>query len=156
MNFIYLILGFLLGIGVTLVILKSYASKLMMKESESKFDFDETVERLSASVSDNEWRMPHVHDLKAILNKFGYDVKKIKVLEVCKPELANKILSGNKERVASSLMPCRIAVYETTGGKVVVNRLRGKKMGMLFGGNISKAMSSAGIESEKIISAVEV
>lgn len=81
-------------------------------------------------------------------------MKSVKVLEICKPEFAYQILSKSKERLASSFLPCRIVVYETDSGEVIVNRLRGKELGMLFGGIIAKTMDQAGFEGEKIISDV--
>jgi uncharacterized protein (DUF302 family) len=151
MNTFYFIAGFLSGIAITFFVLKGYAKSFMIKENQSEYDFDETVGRLTASVEKHNWKMPHVHDLRAVLDKFGYKVNRVKVLEICKPEFAHKILSKNKERIASSFMPCRIAVYETEDGKVMVNRLRGKEVGNLFGGVISKTMKLAGDESEQIV-----
>lgn len=151
MGVVYLLIGIVLGIVLTLIVLKYYAPKLIIKEGVSKYSFNETIDRLVSAVERNNWRMPHVHDLKVILSKSGYDVKSVKVLEICKPEFAYQILSKDKNRLASSLLPCRIAVYEMNNGDVIVSRMRGKEVGSLFGSVIANTMDLAGSQSEKII-----
>ncbi|WP_430813563.1 DUF302 domain-containing protein [Carboxylicivirga sp. RSCT41] len=153
---IFLIVGLVIGALATIFYVKSKAPKMMLMESESRFGFEETLDKLQESIDSKGWKTPHVHDLQATMAKFNYDVKKVKVMEVCKPDVAQLILSRDDERIASTLMPCRISVYEKSNGKVYVARMNSVKMGNLFGGIIKQAMGVAGGESEEIIESVIV
>ncbi|MBK3517208.1 DUF302 domain-containing protein [Carboxylicivirga marina] len=151
---IFLLIGLVIGAVVTVVFVRSQASKMMLVESVSRYGFEETIDKLQLSIDDLGWKTPHVHDLQATMKKFSYDVKKVKVMEVCKPDIAQMILSKDDERIASTMMPCRISVYEKSDGKVYVARMNSIKMGGLLGGVIKEAMGVAGQESEEIISSV--
>ncbi len=151
---IYVLIGLIVGALVMLFIIKSMAPKMMLMESQSQYSFEETLERLQSAIDEKGWKTPHVHDLQATMAKFNYEVKKVKVMEVCKPDIAQLILSKDDERIASTLMPCRISVYEKSDGKVYISRLNSVKMGGLFGGIIKQAMDVAGNESEQIIQTV--
>lgn len=153
---IYAIVGIVIGALVMLFVIRIMAPKMMLIESKSQYAFEETLERLQQAVDEMGWKTPHVHDLQATLAKFDYDVRKVKVMEVCKPDVAQLILSKDDERIASTLMPCRISVYEKSDGQVYVSRLNSVKMGGLFGGIIKQAMDIAGNESEEIIQSVTV
>ncbi|WP_439182340.1 DUF302 domain-containing protein [Carboxylicivirga taeanensis] len=148
---VYLLVGLVVGAIVTLFVIKNMAPKMMLVESKSQFSFEETLERLQQAVDEKGWKTPYVHDLQATMAKFNYDVKKVKVMEVCKPDVAQMILTKDDERIASSLMPCRISVYEKSDGQVYISRLNSVKMGGLMGGVIKRAMDIAGNESEEII-----
>lgn len=153
---IYAIVGLLIGALVMLFVIKSMAPRMMLIESKSHYTFEETLERLQQAVDEKGWKTPHVHDLQATMAKFNYEVRKVKVMEVCKPDVAQLILSQDDERIASTLMPCRISVYEKSDGQVYVSRLNSVKMGGLFGGIIKQAMDVAGNESEEIIQSVTI
>lgn len=153
---VLIIVGILIGAFIAIVIVKQRASKIMIVESQSMYSFEETLNRLQQAIDASGWKTPHVHDLQATMAKFDYDVKKVKVMEVCKPDVAQLILSKDDERIASTMMPCRISVYEKSDGKVYVSRLNSIKMGRLFGGVIEQAMDVAGGESEQIIETVIV
>lgn len=153
---IYVIVGLVIGALVMLFVIKSIAPKMMLIESKSQYAFEETLERLQQAVDEKGWKTPHVHDLQATMAKFNYEVRNVKVMEVCKPDVAQQILSQDGERIASTLMPCRISVYEKSDGQVYVSRLNSVKMGGLFGGIIKQAMDVAGNESEEIIQSVTV
>ncbi len=153
-RFIFILIGLIVGAAITFFIIRSMAPKMMLVESESKYSFEETLQRLQQAIDQKGWKTPAVHDLQATLAKFDYDVRKVKVMAVCQPDIAQKILSRDDERIASSLMPCRISVYEKSDGKVYVSRLNSIKMGSLFGGVIEEAMDIAGHQSEMIIQTV--
>ncbi|MCT4647919.1 MAG: DUF302 domain-containing protein [Carboxylicivirga sp.] len=151
---IFIIAGILIGAAITIVFVRNMAPKMMIVESKSQYDFEETMIKLQEAVDQKGWKTPHVHNLQATMAKFDYDVRKVMVMEVCKPAIAQLILSKDDERIASTLMPCRISVYEKSDGSVYISRLNSVKMGGLFGGIIKQAMDVAGNESEQIIQSV--
>ena len=95
----------------------------MFVEDESKYNFEESVERFEKSVKKHGWEMPKIHDLQETMNKFGKTVKPVKIFELCHPDHAEKILKRGKERIVTSLMPCRVSIYEKHNGKVYISCL---------------------------------
>ncbi len=92
----------------------------MFFESKSKYAFDETVEKLSNIIVEAGWRVTHTHDLKETMRKNGFDVLPAKVIELCNPGYAYRILSADELRIYGNMMPCRISVHEKADGKTYV------------------------------------
>lgn len=143
--------GFILGAIISMMVAYNMAPGMMMVESESKYGFDETVTALEQSVKDHNWKMPTVHNLQKTMKKFGKDVRAVKVFELCHPDHAEKILKANDERIVSSLMPCRVAVYEKADGKVYLSRMNSALMAGMMGGLVDEVMSVAYKENEEIV-----
>jgi len=114
--------GIVIGIvaGVTLGWLIAFFAMpgLMFRESASKLGFNETVTLIEEQVTARGWKMPAIHDLQATMKKFDRDVMSVKVFEICHPDYSYNILKESEERFASSMMPCRISVYEKEDGSV--------------------------------------
>ena len=149
-----ILIGLLFGVGLTLFILKLKAQSLMLHENVSLYPFEETEKRLTAASSETGWKVPKVHDLQETMANNGFTVKAVKVLEICKPIFANQILERGNERIASSLIPCRIAIYEKPDGKVYVSRLNALLLGKFMKGVIPQMMTKAAAETEIIINSV--
>ncbi|THB66900.1 MAG: DUF302 domain-containing protein [Spirochaetaceae bacterium] len=124
----------------------------MMVERESSYDFETSVAMLEESIAANGWKLPTVHDLQGTMARYGYDVLGVKVFEICHPDHAEKILSQDDERIVSSMMPCRISIYEKSDGKTYVSTMNTGLIGKLFGGLIAEVMGVASAESEQIAS----
>ncbi len=149
------ILGFVLGIIVTAVVVYKAAPGMMILEDESKFaTFEETVETFEQSVKDHDWKISTIHDLQKSMAKFGTDVMAVKVFELCHPEHAGRILAKSDERIVSSLMPCRVAIYEKADGKVYISRMNSGLMASTMGGIIPEVMDEAASQNEEILEAV--
>ena len=149
------ILGFVLGIIVTAVVVYKAAPGMMILEDESKFaTFEETVETFEQSVKDHDWKISTIHDLQKSMAKFGTDVMAVKVFELCHPEHAGRILAKSDERIVSSLMPCRVAIYEKADGKVYISRMNSGLMASTMGGIIPEVMDDAASQNEEILEAV--
>jgi uncharacterized protein (DUF302 family) len=149
-----IIISFLSGALITIMILFFSAPSMMLREDKSKHDFQRTTEEIEKSVEAAGWKIPHINDLQATLHKFGKDVRQVKVYEICQPDLAYEILSRDNERIAASLMPCRIAVYERSDGSVFVSRLNAKLMSRPMNKIIRKNMALAARETEMILEPV--
>jgi len=145
-----LISGLVLGIILSFIGIYMAAPSLMVIENQSKYNFEETTKRLEDEVKANNWKITKVHDLQASMSKFNLDVDAVKVYELCKPEHAGKILSDSESRKVSSLMPCRVAVYEKDG-QVILSRMNSGLMAKTFGGLIAAVMADASKENEEIL-----
>ncbi len=148
-----LIIGVILGAVITMVVLYTSAPGMMLLEDESPYGFQETISRLEAATEAQGWKIPAKHDLQKSMKKFGHDIAPVTVIELCHPDLATRILSSDDERVVSSLMPCRLAVYEKHG-KVYVSRMNSKLMAKPMGGLVNEVMSEASAQNEEILKSI--
>ncbi len=123
----------------------------MFIENTSRYNFADTVERLTEAVTGASWKVSHVHDLRETMKKNNLEVLPVMVLEVCKPSLSYKILSKDDERVYSALMPCRISVYEKEDGNVYLSRMNAGSFASSLKPSASEVMTAAFFEMEKIL-----
>ncbi|MEN8115522.1 MAG: DUF302 domain-containing protein [Bacteroidota bacterium] len=149
------IIGFVLGVVIAFGVIYKAAPGMMLLENESQYaSFEETVTKFEQSVKDHEWKIPATHDLQKTMAKYGKDVKKVKVFELCHPDHAGKILLESEERIVSSLMPCRVAIYEKHDGKVYISRMNSGMMASTMEGVIPEVMDEAAKQNEEILEAV--
>lgn len=123
----------------------------MFVEFESKYNFTETIEKLSESILQNNWKVIIIHDLQEILRKNGKEVLPIKTIELCNPKYAFQILEHDHERNVSSLLPCRISIYEKSNRKTYISQMNVPVFAKQIGGLVETVMSQAYSDIEKII-----
>ena len=145
---IFLVTGFLAAI----LIIIFQGPNLMMLEDQSRFDFEKTVSGLEDLAKDQGWSIPTVHNLQKSMEKAGHEVNEVKVFALCNPDHAINVLRGDEERIVSSMMPCRVAVYVKADGKTYISRMNSKLMSKGMNKNVRSTMKSAFTEMEEIIS----
>lgn len=153
-QYLFLIIGLLTGMLLTLFLSYKAAPGMMIKEARSKYNFEQSVEKFEQTALSMGWSIPVVHDLQATMEKFGYDVRQVKVFELCHPEHAIQILSQDQERVVSSMMPCRVSIYEKSDGNTYVSWMNTSLMGNMMGGIVADVMGDASRESKAMIDAI--
>jgi len=149
-----ILIGIAAGIILTLLIIFLASPALLLKENKSKHDFETTVQELEKSIEKAGWKIPHVNDLQATMKKFGKDVRKVQVYEICHPDHAFKILKQDDERIVSSLMPCRVAIYEKSDGTVYLSRMNSSLMSKPMKKVIRSTMTDASRDTEQILESV--
>ena len=149
-----LITGIIIGLLITLLALRLMLPRQMITVNESKHDFDKTVEMIENLAGEHKWSMPNQYDLQQTMAKHGYQVDKVKVFSICKPDIASRILTGDKDRYVSAMMPCRVAVYETSDGKTYISRLNASLFSNMLGGNVKSVMKEAGESSEELLKSI--
>jgi len=142
--------GLLLGWLITFLAMP----KLMFKESESHLGFDATVASVQEQIDGKGWKTPVVHDLQATMQKFDHEVRSVKVMEICHPDHSYLILKESEERIVSSMMPCRISVYEKADGSVWISRMNSGVVAKPMSKIIRKTMTAAADDVELIIADV--
>jgi uncharacterized protein (DUF302 family) len=148
------LLSFILGVFLTGIGMFLAAPSLMLLEDQSMYDFDTTLEVLLRTTEENGWKVPVVHDLQETMAKYGKQVDRVKVVELCHPDHAYLILKESDERIVSALMPCRVSIYEKADGKVYISRLNSGLMGKMMKGVVPKVMSQASLETEEILNSI--
>ncbi|MBU8908708.1 DUF302 domain-containing protein [Desertibacillus haloalkaliphilus] len=77
---------------------------------ETQRSIDEAIENLKASLIDEQFGVLWEFDIEAKLQEKGLDFNQpYKVLEVCNPHEAKRVLDKNK--MAGYFLPCKIVVY---------------------------------------------
>ena len=92
--------------------------------------FDETVERIKEQTASHSFRVLHIHDVMATLGEKGFEIKPLKIIEVCNAKYANTALQV--DITVSLLMPCRINVYEYQNGEVIISMIRPTHLSRTF------------------------
>jgi len=98
------------------------AARGPISEDTSRFGFAETITKLQARFKASGWKVITIHDLQASMKKQGHKVLPVKVLVVCHPRVALKVLRDDAMRLAAAMMPCRVAVYTKKDGKTYISR----------------------------------
>jgi len=120
-------------------------------ENLSPIDFNSTVDKLSIEIEKKSWKISNVYDLQKTMDNFGKDVLPIKVFSLCHPNHSSRILEKDSERIISSMMPCRVSVYEKHDGKTYISRMNSLFFTSGFGGIIEQVMTDSANEVEEII-----
>ena len=149
-----ILIGTVAGLALGLLIAFLISPSLMFREDQYSKDFDTTVSQLEEEIEKLGWKTPVIHDLQATMKKFHKDIRSVKVLEICHPELSYQILSQSDEKIVSSMMPCRISVYEKEDGTVWISRMNSGFLARPMSPIIRKTMSAAAADVEKIIAEV--
>ncbi len=146
--------GFILGILVMSFVTFTGAPEVMVVEDESRYGFDETIEAIEASAEDQGWAVPTVHRLHEPVRAEGYEVDRVAVMELCQPHHAAQILSDDEAKVVTSMMPCRISVYETSDERIIISRMNTAMLAEMFGGTVAEVMADATEEVEGVLATV--
>jgi uncharacterized protein (DUF302 family) len=94
--------------------------------AETKKPFDQAVTDLEIAVKKYGFGVLHVHDLGNTLRSKGMDfTEECKVLEVCNPQQAAKVLSTDMR--LNMALPCRISVY-TENSTTKIGLIKPEKM----------------------------
>ncbi len=120
-------------------------------ENQSKFGFDETVEKLKAEVEKKTWKLTAIHDLQQTMKTYGKDVLPVKVFAVCHPKHSSRILEKDEERIVSCMMPCRVSIYAKSDGKTYISRMNPAPITKAYGGIVEEVMTSSASEIEEIL-----
>jgi len=68
---------------------------------------------------------------------------KVKIVTLCNPHYANRILMNDADKVVITMMPLGIGIYETVDGNVYMSEMNVGFMGMMFRGTIADVMGDA-------------
>jgi uncharacterized protein (DUF302 family) len=145
--------SFVLGAVMFAVVAGMSANQFMIQETVSPLSFDETVASVKTTVTGKGWKLPKIYRLDKTMEKHGFKVNPVAVLELCHPEHAYKILSRDDSLLVTPFMPCRISVYQRDNGDVIIARMNSGLMSNLFNQNVAEVMATATGQVEGIITA---
>ena len=126
----------------------------MLIEVESPLGFEETLEQLEANAKAAGWKVPKKWkvNFQANLQKVtGTDIGPNRVLKMCEPKAAARILIHDEYKLLTTMMPCTIAVYEKSDGKAYISLMNMKMLGMIYGGEIKEIADELGPQMMEMI-----
>lgn len=112
-----------------------------------------TIEAFRTAVSAAGWSVLGITNMTGILAERGFAVRPVLVFDVCSSRYSGDLLSNDATLFVSSMMPCSVAIYQTSAGKVVISRMNSAAMGGMIGGHAGDVVSKSGQEMEEIIKA---
>lgn len=135
------LIGLLTGALSVAVVATVAAPKLMLNERASPLGLEETVAAITNKAVAAGWTVSSVMPLDQSVKKHGGDPgRPVRLINLCQAQHASAILLDDKARIATTMMPCTISVYETASG-VRIGSMNSGLMGRLFGGTIARIMS---------------
>jgi uncharacterized protein (DUF302 family) len=115
---------------------------------ETKKSFNQAVTDLELAVIRNGFGVLHVHDLATTLRAKGISfIEECKVLEVCNPIQAAKVLSTDMR--LNMALPCRISVF-TENGKTKIGLIKPAKMLSALSKDLTLAEIAKEVEASTI------
>jgi uncharacterized protein (DUF302 family) len=145
-----IIVGMVIGILIVCVAGWIMMPKMMLKEYESPFSVEETVERIKSNALAEGWVVSSVTPLHQSVKKHsGYDLPPVMLVNLCEADHAHKILDNDDTKIVSVMMPCTISVYQKTDGKVFVGAMNAGLMGKMFGGVVAEVMGNVVAKQQK-------
>lgn len=140
------------GMVIMALLVKVMMPKVMFARYKSRLPFDETVTQLEAAAKAVGWRVPDVRDLQGEYHQYGLtDMTRVKILYFCNPEGGYAIISHDKHKPMSVLMPMGVSVYETSDGEVWIAAMNLGTMSMMFGGVVQGVLKNGGANFRKAI-----
>lgn len=143
--------GFFIGAVGLGVAMFSMMPGMMLIENESKFGVEETVQKLTQLIEENNWKVKQKYPLHKGAAKIGKQIKPVVVIEFGHSAHSSRILEIDDNRPTAAMMPARIAVYEKENKKVYISRLNLGLMGIMFGGVVKEVMGEAQKEHDAIV-----
>ncbi len=146
-----LLLTIFMVVSLTAITFGQFDTQKVVLENVSKLTFTETVNFITKNAEEKGWKVPVVHDLQKSVSNAGYEVNPVHVIEICNPHFASQILSNDKTRIITPMMPLRISIYEKEDGTVIIARLNPEMVAKMFGNIADDTLLEACAGSEEIV-----
>ena len=96
---------------------------------KTKKSFDEVVAKIEELTAARQFRVLHVHDVKATLDEKGLQREPFKIIEICNAKFAHKALGITPD--VGLFLPCKINVF-TKDGETVISAMNPKMISEFF------------------------
>lgn len=150
-----IIIGLVGGGLVTGLLFWKMMPSMMLKVKPSNRSFEETVAQIESKALAKGWQVPKIYDLQNSLHEAGYNqFGRLKIVSMCQPDHAHKILSIEDNKKIAAMMPCRVGVFEGADGKTYISQMNIGLMSKMFGGTIEEVMGKVAEEEHEMMSAL--
>ncbi|MEZ4519319.1 MAG: DUF302 domain-containing protein [Chloroflexota bacterium] len=154
MNWLSLIIGFIVGAVVIGLAAWKMMPKMMMEVHKSRLGFEETVEAVEKEALSRGWNVPKIYNIQKTLTDAGHaDMTRAKIISICQPDHAYNILRFDENKFVTGIMPCRVGIYETADGVYIAEMNMGL-MSKMFGSTIEQVMGQVAAEEKEMMSGI--
>jgi len=122
-------------------------------EDTSPAPLGPTVAAFRSAVEAAGWSVLNLTNMTGVLAERGFSVPPVLVFHVCSSVYSGELLGNDATMFVSSMMPCSVAIYQTSTGKVVISRMNSAAMGGMVGGRAGEVVAKSGRDMEDIIAA---
>lgn len=126
----------------------------MLIEVPSPLGFEETLERLEENARELGWKVPgkwKVDFQQNLMMVTDTDIGPARVLKMCEPFAAVKLLVKDEYKQLTAMMPCTIAVYEKSDGKTYIAMMNLEAMGQMYGGGVLEMTKELAPQMEQML-----
>jgi uncharacterized protein (DUF302 family) len=148
-----LITGIILGVVLSFTAIYQMAGGMMFEERVSPFTVEETVARIQHNVqaAGNGWALFGLRYPARPVEAEGVSILPVMAIEACSPKYSGPILKDDRTRFLSLLMPCKIAVYKKSDGKVYIGTMNAGLIGKFFGPLVAETMEHVVADQKKFL-----
>jgi len=149
-----LLIGLIAGALIAAFVGFKMLPGMMIKEVQSPYGFEETIEKVIANAKGMGWKVPKswkINFQKNLLKVAKVDVGPNQVIGMCDPAAAAKILVHDSLKQVSVMMPCSIAFYQKEDGKTYISIMNMKLLGTAFGNVIKPITNELAPQMEKMV-----
>ncbi len=125
----------------------------MFVETASPADMTDTVTVFMEEVEAAGWSHLTTHDMGEILAAQGFTLDPVLIVEVCSGKYSAQLLGNDDTRFVASMIPCRVAIYQTSEGQVIISRMNTTMMAGMMPPTVAEVITASGNEVEAIIEA---
>lgn len=129
------------------------AMPVLFLEDTSPKPLVPTTEAFREAVRAAGWSILGVANMAGILSERGFTLHPVLVFDACSGRYSSELLARDETRFVASMIPCRVAIYQTSTGKVVISRMNSVAMAGMVGGPAGVVIRKSGEEMEMIIQA---
>lgn len=123
----------------------------MFVENLSPADLPTTVAALLEETRAAGWSHLDTVNMSGILAARGFTLDPVLILEICSGRHSAALLDSDETRFVASMIPCRVAVYQTSDDRVIVSRMNSAGMAEMMPGEVREVIAASGAEVEAII-----
>ncbi len=135
------IIGAIVGAGLLAAAGWKMMPGMMLKEYQSPYGIEETVERISDNAIKKGWVVADVKPLhKSVIKNGGGKLPPVMLVNLCEANHAYNILQDDNNKIVSVMMPCTISVYQKADGKAYIGTMNAGLLGKMFGGVVAEVM----------------
>lgn len=131
-----ILISFILGAVVAAALGFYSLPGFMIKEVQSPYGFEETMEKVKTNAKGLGWKVPkswNINFQKNLQKVVKVDIGPNQVIGMCEPQAAADILKHDNLKQLAVMMPCKVAVYQKSDGKTYISIMNMNLLGTAFG-----------------------
>jgi len=118
---------------------------------KSNKPFPDTLKSFKEEVSKGGWSVLNANNMAGVLSERGFTLAPVVILDVCSGSYSVRILAKDEYRPISAFMPCRVSIYQTSGGEVFLTRMNTGAFVRMMPPEVAEVMAASDKEIAKII-----